>query len=81
MRCAGDHQKSSPCSPNAAPGSGLRPARCRPTSYARTWGGHNRAAFRGSPMKSAKLPAMKRNAAVVLVNVGASDEIDALTHA
>jgi hypothetical protein len=32
-------------------------------------------------MKSAKLPAMKRNAAVVLVNVGASDEIDALTHA
>jgi epoxyqueuosine reductase len=37
-----------------------------------------RAAFRGSPMKRAKLPAMKRNAAVVLGNVGTTDDIPAL---
>ena len=40
-----------------------------------------RAAFRGSPMKRAKLPAMKRNAAVVLGNVGTSDDVDVLTRA
>ena len=40
-----------------------------------------RAAFRGPPMKRAKLPAMKRNAAVVLGNVGTADDIDALTRA
>ena len=39
------------------------------------------AAFRGSPMKRAKLPAMKRNAAVVLGNVGTADDVDALTRA
>ena len=40
-----------------------------------------RAAFRGSPMKRAKLPAMKRNAAVVLGNVGTREDIDVLTRA
>ncbi len=40
-----------------------------------------RAAFRGSPMKRAKLPAMKRNAAVVLGNVGTVDDVDVLTRA
>jgi epoxyqueuosine reductase len=38
-----------------------------------------RAAFRGSAMKRAKLPAMKRNSAVVLGNVGTSDDVDVLT--
>jgi len=40
-----------------------------------------RAAFRGSPMKRAKLPAMKRNAAVVLGNGGAAEDVDVLTRA
>ncbi len=40
-----------------------------------------RAAFKGSPMKRAKLPAMKRNAAVVLGNVGTTDDVDVLTRA
>ena len=40
-----------------------------------------RAAFRGSAMKRAKLPAMQRNAAVVLGNVGTADDIDVLTRA
>ena len=40
-----------------------------------------RAAFRGSAMKRAKLPAMKRNAAVVLGNVGTADDVDVLTRA
>ena len=40
-----------------------------------------RAAFRGSAMKRAKLRAMKRNPAVVLGNVGASDDVDVLTRA
>ena len=40
-----------------------------------------RAAFRGSAMKRAKLPAMRRNAAVVLGNVGTRDDVDVLTHA
>jgi epoxyqueuosine reductase len=40
-----------------------------------------RAAFKGSPMKRAKLPAMKRNAAVVLGNVGTSTDVDVLTRA
>jgi epoxyqueuosine reductase len=40
-----------------------------------------RAAFRGSAMKRAKLPAMKRNAAVVLGNVGTPEDVDVLTHA
>jgi epoxyqueuosine reductase len=40
-----------------------------------------RAAFRGSPMKRAKLPAMKRNAAVVLGNVGTAEDVDVLTRA
>jgi epoxyqueuosine reductase len=38
-------------------------------------------AFRGSAMKRAKLPAMKRNAAVVLGNVGTADDVDVLTRA
>ena len=37
--------------------------------------------FKGSPMKRAKLPAMKRNAAVVLGNVGTADDVDVLTRA
>ena len=40
-----------------------------------------RAAFRGSAMKRAKLPAMKRNAAVVLGNVGSTDDSEVLTRA
>ncbi|CAA9348336.1 MAG: Epoxyqueuosine reductase [uncultured Gemmatimonadaceae bacterium] len=40
-----------------------------------------RAAFKGSPMKRAKLPAMKRNAAVVLGNVGTVEDVDVLTRA
>jgi len=39
------------------------------------------AAFKGSPMKRAKLRGLKRNAAVVLGNVGTADDIDALTRA
>ena len=39
------------------------------------------AAFKGSPMKRAKLRGLKRNAAVVLGNVGARDDIDVLEHA
>jgi epoxyqueuosine reductase len=40
-----------------------------------------RAAFRGSPMKRAKLPAMKRNAAVVLGNVGTTEDAPVLERA
>jgi epoxyqueuosine reductase len=40
-----------------------------------------REAFRGSAVKRAKLPAMKRNAAVVLGNVGTADDVDVLTRA
>ena len=39
------------------------------------------AAFRGSPMKRAKLRGLKRNAAVVLGNVGTSEDVDVLTRA
>ena len=39
------------------------------------------AAFRGSPMKRAKLHGLKRNAAVVLGNVGTREDVDVLTHA
>jgi epoxyqueuosine reductase len=39
------------------------------------------AAFKGSPMKRAKLRGLKRNAAVVLGNVGTADDIDVLTRA
>jgi len=38
-----------------------------------------RAVFRKSPMKRAKLSGLKRNAAVVLGNVGKTDDVDALT--
>ena len=38
-----------------------------------------RAAFRGSPMKRAKLRGLKRNAAVVLGNVGTIEDLPALT--
>jgi epoxyqueuosine reductase len=41
----------------------------------------DRATFRGSPMKRAKLPAMKRNATVVLGNVGDERDLDVLTRA
>ena len=37
-----------------------------------------REAFRGSPMKRAKLRGLKRNAAVVLGNVGTADDVDGL---
>jgi len=40
-----------------------------------------RAAFRGSAMKRAKLPALKRNAAVVLGNVGTMEDVDVLMRA
>jgi epoxyqueuosine reductase len=40
-----------------------------------------RAAFRGSAMQRAKLPMLKRNAAVVLGNVGTSADVDVLTRA
>ena len=38
-------------------------------------------AFKGSPMKRAKLRGLKRNAAVVLGNAGTSDDVDVLTQA
>jgi epoxyqueuosine reductase len=40
-----------------------------------------RAAFKGSPMKRAKLRGLKRNAAVVLGNVGTTEDMDVLTRA
>jgi epoxyqueuosine reductase len=40
-----------------------------------------RTAFRGSPMKRAKLRGLKRNAAVVLGNVGTADDADVLARA
>jgi len=36
------------------------------------------AAFKGSPMKRAKLRGLKRNAAVVLGNVGTADDVGLL---
>lgn len=39
------------------------------------------AAFKGSPMKRAKLRGLKRNAAVVLGNVGNRDDVDVLARA
>ena len=39
------------------------------------------AAFKGSPMKRAKLRGLRRNAAVVLGNVGTPDDGDVLTRA
>ena len=39
------------------------------------------AAFKNSPMKRAKLSGLKRNAAVVLGNVGTADDVDVLTRA
>jgi epoxyqueuosine reductase len=39
------------------------------------------AAFKGSPMKRAKLRGLKRNAAVVLGNVGTTEDLDVLTRA
>lgn len=38
-------------------------------------------AFKFSPMKRAKLRGLKRNAAVVLGNVGNSEDVDVLTRA
>ncbi|MEO7361571.1 MAG: HEAT repeat domain-containing protein [Gemmatimonadaceae bacterium] len=38
-------------------------------------------AFKGSPMKRAKLRGLKRNAAVVLGNIGHADDVDVLTRA
>lgn len=38
-------------------------------------------AFKGSPMKRAKLRGLKRNAAVVLGNVGDARDVNTLTHA
>jgi len=39
------------------------------------------ACFKGSPMKRAKLRGLQRNAAVVLGNVGTSEDVDVLTRA
>ena len=39
------------------------------------------AAFRGSPMKRARLRGLKRSAAVVLGNVGTTEDADVLTRA
>jgi len=39
------------------------------------------AAFKGSPMKRAKLRGLQRNAAVVLGNVGTTDDVDVVTRA
>ena len=39
------------------------------------------AAFKGSPMKRAKLRGLKRNAAVALGNVGTADDAGVLTRA
>ena len=39
------------------------------------------AAFKGSPMKRAKLRGLKRNAAVVLGNVGTVEDVQALRRA
>jgi epoxyqueuosine reductase QueG len=39
------------------------------------------ASFKGSPMKRAKLRGLKRNAAVVLGNVGTPEDVDVLTRA
>jgi epoxyqueuosine reductase len=39
------------------------------------------AAFKNSPMKRAKLRGLKRNAAVVLGNIGTSEDVDVLTRA
>ena len=39
------------------------------------------AAFKNSPMKRAKLEGLKRDAAVVLGNVGTADEVDVLARA
>jgi len=39
------------------------------------------AAFRKSPMKRARLAGLQRNAAVVLGNVGTTDDVDVLTRA
>ena len=39
------------------------------------------AAFAGSPMKRVKLRGLKRNAAVVLSDVGGADDVDVLTRA
>jgi epoxyqueuosine reductase len=38
-------------------------------------------AFKGSPMKRAKLRGLKRNAGVVLGNVGTAEDVDVLTRA
>ena len=38
-------------------------------------------AFKNSPMKRAKLRGLRRNAAVVLANVGTSEDVDVLTRA
>jgi epoxyqueuosine reductase len=42
---------------------------------------HFTAAFKGSPMKRAKLRGLKRNAAVVLGNIGDARDVDVLTRA
>ena len=39
------------------------------------------AAFKGSPMTRAKLRGLQRNAAVILGNVGTTDDVDVLTRA
>ena len=40
-----------------------------------------RVGFKGSPMKRAKLRGLKRNAAVVVGNVGTAEDVDVLTRA
>jgi len=38
-------------------------------------------AFKGSPMKRAKLRGLKRNAAIVLGNIGATQDVETLARA
>jgi epoxyqueuosine reductase len=63
------------------PALGVKEARVLAREILAMDGEQFRASFKGSPMKRAKLRGLKRNAAVVLGNVGDPDDIDVLTRA